>query len=82
MRVCIRGIRQLDFTTADGEVKGTQIFFTHPSEGVVGEKSDKLFVKKGFALPADLAPGRQCDIYCDTRGHVEHIQMVATATGK
>ena len=40
MRVCIRGIRQLDFTTPDGEVKGTQIFFSHPSEGVTGEKTD------------------------------------------
>lgn len=82
MRVCIRGIRQLDFTTPDGEVKRTQIFFSHPSEGVTGEKTDKIFVRQGFALPADLAPGRQCDIYCDTKGHVEYVQLVAATASK
>lgn len=82
MRVCVRGIRQLDFRTAEGEVQGTQVFYSHPSEGVIGEKTDKLFLRKGFPLPAELAPGKYCDIYCDTKGHVEHIQIVSASAGK
>lgn len=82
MRVCVRGIRELDFKTAEGEVKGTQIFYSHPSDGVIGEKTDKIFIRKGFALPPDLAPGKYLDIFCDTKGHVEHIQIVAASAGK
>ena len=77
MRVCVRGIRTLDFKTAEGEIKGTQIFYSLPSDGVVGEKTDKLFVRSGFSLPPELAPGKFIDIYCDTKGHLEHIQLVA-----
>lgn len=79
MRICIRGIRHLDFKTADGDVQGTQIFYSHPSEGVTGEKTDKVFLRKGFPLPAELTPGKYCDIYCDIKGHVEHIQIVSAA---
>ena len=82
MRVCVRGIRELDFKTADGEVKGTQVFYSYPSEGIIGEKVDKLFLRKGFPLPAELAPGKYLDIFCDTKGHVEHIQPVNTSAGK
>lgn len=84
MRICIRGIRELDFKTDDGdEVKGTQIFYSYPSDGVTGEKTDKLFVRKGsFQLPPELAPGKHLDIFCDTKGHVEYIQVVSTSAGK
>jgi len=84
LRICIRGIRELDFKTDDGdEVKGTQIFYSYPSDGVTGEKTDKLFVRKGsFQLPPELAPGKHLDIFCDTKGHVEYIQAVSTSAGK
>lgn len=77
MRVCVRGIRTLDFKTAEGEIKGTQIFYSHPNDGVVGEKTDKLFVRSGFPLPSDLTPGKFIDVFCDTKGRLEHIQLVA-----
>ncbi len=83
MRICVRGIRELDFKTEDGEVKGTQVFYSHPEEGVIGEKTDKLFIRKGsFQLPPELAPGKYFDIFCDTKGHVEHIQAVTASAGK
>lgn len=84
MRVCVRGIRELNFKTENGdEVKGTQVFYSHPEEGVIGEKTDKLFIRKGsLQLPPELAPGKYFDIFCDTKGHVEHIQAVSTSTGK
>lgn len=76
MRVCVRGIRELDFVSNGEAVQGVQIFFTHSSDGVIGEKTDKIFIRKGFSLPAELAPGKYLDIFCDTKGHVEHIQIV------
>ena len=75
MRVCVRGIRTLDFTTDNGQVKGTQIFYTHPSDGVIGEKTDKIFIRSDFPLPPELAPGKFIDIFCDIKGRIEHIQM-------
>lgn len=77
MRVCVRGIRTLDFVSNGDPVQGTQIFYTHPSDGIIGEKADKIFIRKGFSLPPELAPGKYIDIFCDTKGHVEHIQVVS-----
>lgn len=83
MRICVRGIYELDFTTKDGDnIQGTQVFYSYPCEGVVGEKTDKLFFRKGSQLPPGLAPGKYFDIFCDTKGHVEHIQAVSTSAGK
>ena len=84
MRVCVRGIRELDFKTENGdEVKGTQVFYSHPEEGVIGEKTDKLFIRKGsLQLPPELAPGKYLDIFCDTKGRLEYIQAVSTSAGK
>lgn len=79
MRAYARGIKQLDFTTKEGErVKGTQVFYTYASDGVVGEAADKIFLRQDFPIPPDLAPGKAIDIFCDTKGRVEHIQVVNT----
>lgn len=78
MRVCVRGIRALDFATDSGQVKGTQIFYSRPIDGVVGEETSKIFIRSDFPLPPELAPGKLVDIFCDTKGHVEHIQVVAS----
>jgi len=78
MRVHVRGIRALDFTSSNGEtIAGTQVFYTCPADGVIGEKADKIFLRKGFPIPPELAPGKMVDIFCDTKGRVEHIQLVA-----
>lgn len=82
MRVYVRGIRKLDFTTDSGPIKGTQIFYSRPVDGVVGEETNKLFIRSGFPLPPDLAPGKSLDVFCDTKGRVEHIQVVNTPAGK
>lgn len=76
MRVHLLGTRHLDFKSESGEVRGIQLFFSYKHDGVIGEIVDKLFVRDGFALPPELAPGQFLDIFCDTKGHVEHIQIV------
>lgn len=82
MRVKVSGYRDLNFTTENGQVKGTQIFYSRPVDGVVGEETNKLFIRSGFPLPPDLAPGKFLDVFCDTKGRVEHIQVVNTPAGK
>lgn len=82
MRVRVHGIRVLDFTSNGEQVQGTQIFYSHPCEGVTGEKTDKMFLRKGFTLPPELAPGKVLDVFCDTKGHVEHVQIVPASASK
>lgn len=82
MRACLIGMRELDFISNGEPVQGFQLFISHKADGVVGEKTDKIFLRKGFSLPAELAPGKHIDIFCDTRGHVEHIAVVSASAGK
>lgn len=82
MRVRIHGIRSLDFVSNGEKIQGTQLFFSHPSDGVIGEKTDKLFIRHGFSLPAELSPGSIVDVFCDIRGRVEAIQMVSAPVKK
>lgn len=77
MRIRLLGTRFLNFKSENGEIKGTQLFISYRRDGVLGEITDKIFVKDGFALPSELAPGQTLDIFCDTKGHVEHIQIVS-----
>ena len=82
MRINVRGLKNVDFNSDNGPVKGTQIFYSRPADGVVGEETNKLFIRSGFPLPPDLAPGKFLDVFCDTKGRVEHIQVVNTPAGK
>lgn len=82
MRVRLIGKRELDFVSNGEKIQGTQLFFSHPSDGVLGEKTDKIFIRHGFTLPAELAPGSILDIFCDTKGHVEAVQMVSAPVKK
>lgn len=82
MRVRLIGKRELDFVSNGEKIQGTQLFFSHPSDGVLGEKTDKLFVRYGFPLPKELSPGSILDIFCDTKGRVEAIQIVSAAAAK
>lgn len=82
MRVRIHGIRPLDFISNGEKIQGTQLFFSYPSDGVLGEKTDKLFIRHGFTLPAELSPGSIFDIFCDTKGRVEAVQLVSIPVKK
>ena len=75
MRICVRGIRELDFVSDGNTIQGTQIFYSHPKDGVVGGITGKIFVRKELAIPPELAPGKLADLFCDTKGKVEHIQL-------
>lgn len=80
MRARVHGIRVLDFVSGGDKIQGTQIFISFQKEGVTGEQTDKIFVRQGFPLPPELAPGKILDIFCDTKGRVEAIQIVNAVT--
>lgn len=82
MRVRVHGVRVLDFVSNGEKIEGTQIFYSHPSDGVIGEKTDKVFIRQSFPLPPEIARGKILDIFCDTKGKVEAIQIVAPPAGK
>lgn len=82
MRVRLMGMRTLDFVSNGEKVQGTQLFYSHPEDGVIGEKTDKMFVRHGFPLPKELSPGNILDIFCDTKGRVEAVQIVSVAATK
>lgn len=79
MRVRLAGMRSLDFVSNGEKIQGTQLFYSHPEDGVIGEKTGKVFIRHGFPLPKELAPGNIIDIFCDTKGRVEAIQIVPVA---
>lgn len=77
MLATLHGVRALDFLSSDGgAIKGTQLFISYPTEGVLGEQTDKLFLRDGFALPA-VKPGDTLDIAFNRKGNAEAIKLAA-----
>ena len=72
------GMRALNFTSNDGhQIVGTTLFvsFDDDSESVIGEKTDKLFVKDSIALPSNLKPGDAVNISFTQKGKVEKVSL-------
>ena len=68
------GIRALSFTAESGEkIEGTQLFVSIPEEGVVGEITDKIFIRPEILLPKDLKPGDEINISFNRKGKAEAI---------
>ena len=76
MKMRLLGARNLDFKANDNsQVRGVQLFVAYASEGVVGEISDKLFLKEGFALPS-CKPGDMLEITFNRKGKPETITLI------
>lgn len=79
MIVTLVGWKHLDFPNDRGEqVKGTQAFVSFPEDGVTGQRTDKLFFKDGFELPA-LEPGMTLEIAFNRKGKPEKVTAAPTA---
>lgn len=77
MYINLLGIKQLDFKAEDNSpIKGTQLFYSHKEEGVVGERTDKMFLRDGFPLP-EVTPGDTLDITYNRHGKPESIRVVS-----
>lgn len=76
MKMNLLGIKTLDFTSADKtQIKGVQLFVSFEDEGVIGQRTDKLFLKDGFTLPA-LKPGDVLDVTYNRHGKPESIRVL------
>ena len=76
MKINLLGIKKLDFTSNDqSKIKGTQLFVSFKDEGVDGQRTDKLFLKDGFTLPA-LKPGDVLDVTYNRHGKPESIRVL------
>ena len=76
MQMILLGYKVLDFTNDRGEsVKGTQGFMAFPENGVTGQRTDKLFFKDGFELPA-LTPGMALEVAFNHRGKPEKVTAI------
>lgn len=76
MKAKLIGARELNFQSGDGTaVKGIQLYISFSEESVVGEMTDKLFLRDGFALPA-CKPGDMLEITFNRKGKPEVITLV------
>lgn len=83
MQSVLHGIQKVDFVNDQGErIQGTKLFLSYRDEKVVGQKTDKLFLKVGYQLPQGLVPGAVLDMSFDINKHLDKIQVVSTPATK
>ena len=76
MKAKLLGARELNFQSGDRTtVKGVQLYISFPEESVVGEMTDKLFLRENFSLPA-CKPGDMLDITFNRKGKPETITII------
>jgi hypothetical protein len=77
MKMRLLGARDLDFKANDGsQVRGMQLFVAYATDGVVGEMTDKLFVRDGVDLP-QFKVGDSIDVAFNNRGKVDSVKPIA-----
>lgn len=76
MKATLLGTRNLNFSTNEQTVKGTQLFISFPDDNVDGEMCDKLFIREDFLLPS-LKPGDVVEISFNRRGKPESINVIS-----
>ena len=75
MKIKVIGTRDLDFNSNDGSpVKGIQLYVSFPEENVMGEMTDRMFIRDGFALPA-CKPGDMLEVVFNRKGKPESITL-------
>lgn len=80
MRAQLAGYLKLDFVSGNDHIQGTQLFivYSDPISDVVGNRVDKIFVKKQIDLPT-LNPGDLLDISYNNKGKAEAVTVVPAA---
>jgi len=74
MKVILLGVRNLDFTTQEGQVKGTQLFIAFDEDDVKGKAADKIFIKSDMQLPK-LELNKPFNVFFNRKGKVEAITL-------
>ena len=72
MNMTLLGHKFLDFESNGKQVKGSQAFVAYSEDGVVGQRTDKLFFRDGFDLP-ELKPGMTLNVVFNRKGKPESV---------
>ena len=74
MQAILLGVRKLDFSTNDGQIKGTQLFIAFDEDDVTGKATDRIFVKSDIPLPK-LEINKPFNVYFNRKGKVDSITV-------
>lgn len=83
MQAVAHGIQKIDFVNDQGErIEGTRLFVGYRDEKVLGQRTEKLFVKQGFPLPKELVPGAVLELSFDINKRLDKLVVVSTPAAK
>lgn len=83
MQAILHGIQKVDFINDQGErIQGTKLFLGYRDEKVVGQKTDKLFLKAGYQLPQGLVPGAVLEMSFDIGKKLDKLTVTSAPSGK
>lgn len=72
------GLQPIDFINNNGErIEGTNVFVGYRDENVIGQRTEKLFIKKGFPIPKELVPGAVIELWFDIKKRLDGIRIVS-----
>ncbi len=76
MKAIVRGVRPVNFESNGNKIEGNSVYVSFETEGVIGEATERYFVKSSVASAKDLPIGKTVEIYFTSRGKVDMIYAV------
>lgn len=69
------GYSKLDFQSGSGEqIKGYSLYISYPQDNVIGERTDKVFVREEIEIPK-VKVGDMLNLSFNVRGKLESINL-------
>jgi len=76
MKVVLCGYSKVNFQATGGDhIEGLNLYVTYEENNVIGEKSDRFFVKKEIPVP-NLSVGSLLEVSFTNRGKVSSINVI------
>lgn len=76
MRVCVLGVQELDFTTADGtKINGKSIYCGFENRYVDGLKTNKFFIPKDMENYKDVVPNCDMELSFNYNGKIDSVSI-------
>jgi hypothetical protein len=77
MQYTVSGILPIDFEADGRRIVGTNLFVVYDSDNPAldGQMTDKLFIREGISIPANLSAGDTVEISFNRKGKVEKIAL-------
>lgn len=67
---------------AGERIQGARLYIGYQDEHVTGQKTDRLFLKKGFAIPKELVPNAVVELSFDINKRLDRLQVISTPATK